>query len=166
MVSDARNSKNCKKAYKEGQYCSHMPDNIKHRMYTMDEFTKYDECKPKHSLLPPRIKDGVLNVLAFGTNKYEKGKWKKCNQMSSYYDACHRHLEQFWNGIDFDEESKLHHIDHALSNLIFLKWLIINKESTDDRESREIRKKKSSRASKEYLSIFRRWKTLFRGNSN
>lgn len=156
------NRKNCRKAYEEDQYCHHVPDKMKLRMYNMEEFTKYDGGKPKHSLLPSGIMNGVLDVMAFGANKYEKGNWKKCKTMSSYYDACHRHLEQFWGGTNTDEESKLHHIDHALCNLIFLKWLVMNKEHTDDREN-EVGEGNSEGTKK--VSILRRWTTLFR-NSN
>lgn len=161
-----KNKKNCKKTYEENQYCHHIPDKIKLRIYNMEEFTKYDGGKPKHSLLPPGIMNGVLGVMAFGANKYEKDNWKKCETMSSYYDACHRHLEQFWEGIDTDEESNLHHIDHALCNLVFLKWLIVNKEHTDDREPREVRGSKQIRKKEEGVLFFRRWQTLLRNKDN
>ena len=133
MVKSSRSKEACRKAYEENQYCSHIPDDLKARLTDMEKFTKYDGGKPKHSLLPAGIMNGVAEVMAFGANKYERDNWRKCKQMSSYYDACHRHLEQFWEGIDHDEESGLHHIDHALCNLVFLKWLIENKEHTDDR---------------------------------
>ena len=161
----------CKKAYKEGQYCSHMPNNIKLRMYNMEEFTKYDGGKPKHSLLPPGIMDGTINVMGFGAKKYEKDNWQKCDNMSSYYDACHRHLEQFWQGANIDEESDLHHIDHAMCNLVFLKWLILNKESADDRstttrgEDPVVIWTQSERESKG-VPILKRWRALFRNENN
>ncbi len=129
-----KSNEGCAKAYNSKQYCSHIPDDIKLRMHNMEEFVKYDNGKPKHSLLPSGIMNGVLNVMGFGAQKYEKDNWKKCENMSTWYDGCHRHLEQFWEGMDLDEESGLSHIDHAMCNLVFLKWLILNKkEKSDDR---------------------------------
>lgn len=123
----------CKKAYEEGQFCSHIPDHIKERITTMEKFTKYDDGKPKRSLLPAKIFDGIFQVVSFGLKKYEKDNWKKCNHISSYYDACHRHLDNFWSGENLDKESGLHHLDHAIVNLLFTKWVLENKEYADDR---------------------------------
>lgn len=158
-------SKNCKKAYQENQFCHHIPDNIKLRLYTMEKFTKYDTGKVKHSLLPSGIMDGVLDVMAFGAEKYEKDNWKKCESMSSYYDACHRHLEQFWGGVDIDEESTLHHLDHALCNLVFLRWLTLNKEEADDRTPRVQQVEQDPKREKRF-SIPQGWTALFRDSYN
>lgn len=164
-MSKLKDSKNCKKAYEENQYCQHVPDKMKRRMSDMETFTKYDGGKPKHSLLPAGIMNGVAKVMGFGAGKYEKDNWKKCQQMSSYYDACHRHLEQFWGGVDLDEESGLHHIDHAMCNLVFLKWLIENEEGTDDRSRQTGEASKDGKGATEgveNVGVRSIWKRLFK----
>ena len=158
----------CKKAYETNQLCSHIPDKIKVRLFNMEKFTKYDTGKPKHSLLPPKTLDGVLDVMAFGAAKYEKDNWKKCDTPSSYYDACHRHLEEFWSGIDNDAESGLHHLDHAMCNLIFLKWILKNKPETDTRleeqngSDKQIQQVNKKRITSKGVSIFDRGRAILR----
>lgn len=161
-----RNNKNCKKAYKEKQYCEHIPDKIKSRMYDMEKFTKYNEGKPMDSLMPAGIMDGTLHVLGFGCSKYEKDNWKKCNEMSTWYDGCKRHLNLFWSGEDLDKESQLSHIDHALCNLVFLKWQILNKGESDDRGQNRKINLECGQKKRKRVSFPLRWRTFFRNKNN
>jgi hypothetical protein len=55
---------------------------------------------------------------------------------STYVDAAMRHLLQFWEGEDIDEDSGIHHIGKAISTLLVLRDAQLNDMCTDDRPIR------------------------------
>ena len=82
---------------------------------------KYDQGKLRYSLIPPAAMKGMAEVLTFGANKYEPGRWKTVpNAKERYLDAAMRHLEAYRSGEVLDPESHLSHLRHALTNLAFL----------------------------------------------
>lgn len=100
---------------------------------------KHDQHKPMVDLIPAEAVFGLGEVLAFGANKYNKANWAKGIAFSRLIAATLRHVYKFSNGQDLDEESKLNHIDHAMCNLAFLKWMYIHRKDLDDRWSIEKR---------------------------
>jgi hypothetical protein len=48
-------------------------------------------------------------------------------------------MTAFMNGEDFDEESGFHHIDHALTNLMFIKYNLRVNPEMDDRYKAEVK---------------------------
>ena len=100
----------------------------------MSEFKKNDAGKPQFDLLPLGLFSGVNDVLKHGAKKYGVGNWKKEDfLMSRAYNALLRHLIAFWGGEDTDKETGLSHLDHAMCNLIFLKYHHQNTPAADDR---------------------------------
>ena len=90
---------------------------------------KFDNGKPRHSLLPKGSISSIIAVLEFGAKKYEANNWQKVdNAKERYYDAAMRHIDSWWNGEKFDQETGIHHLAHAATNLFFLKWF-------DDKEN-------------------------------
>ena len=84
---------------------------------------KFDNGKPRHSLLPKGSISSIIAVLEFGAKKYEANNWQKVdNAKERYYDAAMRHIDSWWNGEKFDQETGIHHLAHAATNLFFLKW--------------------------------------------
>lgn len=84
---------------------------------------KLDNGKPRHSLLPKGSINSIIAVLEFGAKKYEANNWQKVdNAKERYYDAAMRHIDSWWNGEKHDKETGLHHLAHAATNLLFLKW--------------------------------------------
>lgn len=82
--------------------------------------TKYDTDKPRMSLLDPYVLSEVAKVLTFGAKKYEPHNWRKGFCYSRLTDAVLRHVNAFNDGEDFDPESGLSHLAHAMCGLMFL----------------------------------------------
>lgn len=72
-------------------------------------------------------------VYAFGEEKYDDYNFRKGYDWSLSYDAMLRHLTAFWDGEDVDEESKLHHMAHAVWNGICLLFFSLRRRGNDDR---------------------------------
>lgn len=90
---------------------------------------KYDNDKPRHSLLPKGTVNAVINVLEFGAKKYEADNWQKVdNAKERYYNAAMRHIDRWWNGEKRDPETNIHHLAHAATSLFFLIWFDENGE--------------------------------------
>lgn len=84
---------------------------------------KHDSNKPRYSLLPENTVHNVIQVLEYGAVKYEPGNWQHVpNARTRYYDAAMRHIDDWWNGSEIDEESSLPHLAHAICCLLFLLW--------------------------------------------
>lgn len=90
---------------------------------------KYDNDKPRHSLLPKGTVNAVIDVLEFGAKKYEVNNWQKVdNAKERYYNAAMRHIDRWWNGEKHDPETNIHHLAHAATSLFFLIWFDENGE--------------------------------------
>jgi len=100
----------------------------------MSNFKKADDGKPKLSLIPFRALNGVSKVLEFGADKYGRDNWKNANtgDLERFIDATLRHIFAFIEGETIDKESKLHHLDHAITNLLFYRWHELQKPKDED----------------------------------
>lgn len=72
-------------------------------------------------------------VLAAGEKKYGIANWANGIEMRRLLSAAMRHLGQFNNGEDFDEETKTLHLANAATNLIFAIWMYKNRKDLDNR---------------------------------
>ena len=86
------------------------------------EGKKYDEGKNRMGL----VLEGFANALwevgkvgTFGCERYGEFNWKYVdNAKSRYKDALFRHLFQYMQGKDIDDESGLRHLSHAAWNIL------------------------------------------------
>jgi hypothetical protein len=84
--------------------------------------------------IPLHILGGVAKVLMYGKRKYASYNWAKGTPWSVPMDCCFRHLIAFWYlKEECDTESKLHHLDHAITNLMFLRHHVLSYREGDDR---------------------------------
>jgi hypothetical protein len=84
---------------------------------------KFDQGKPRFDLLPPGPINELVKVLTHGAEKYTSEGWKTVDPfIERYYAACLRHLWSWRMGEQLDPESGLHHLAHAMCNLVFLLW--------------------------------------------
>lgn len=75
--------------------------------------------------LAPVIK-GVVAVLTYGAQKYKRDSWQHVpNARQRYLEAFERHMNEINLGQQYDLESGLPHIFHAICNLMFVAWFDI-----------------------------------------
>ena len=82
---------------------------------------KFDQGKPRWSLIPWKPMREIVNVLTFGSLKYDDNNWMKV-EPSRYKDALLRHITSWLEGESNDPESGYHHLAHAGCCLLFLLW--------------------------------------------
>lgn len=75
---------------------------------------------PLH-LIPPSAKHYLAMALADGAKKYGPYNWRTSTvSISIYKAAIERHLDAFWDGQNEAEDSKVHHLAHAMAGLAIL----------------------------------------------
>jgi len=94
---------------------------------------KFDVKKSRMDLLDPDTLMLMADVMGFGAEKYGDHNWRNGIDHSRLYSAAQRHLNQYWNGETFDEESDLNHLSHAMCNLM----MMIATPFLDDRYKKE-----------------------------
>lgn len=101
------------------------PDRIKKAPIFSDGDIKDDGNKTRWDLVPINALEGIANIFTYGAQKYNDDNWKKSQHPDRYYAAAMRHLAEVRKGFDFDAESKMPHIDHALVCLIMYRELTL-----------------------------------------
>lgn len=70
---------------------------------------------PLH-LVPPSAKHYLAQALADGAKKYGPYNWRDAAiSISVYKSALERHMDAFWDGEDFAQDSGVHHVAHAMA---------------------------------------------------
>ena len=94
---------------------------------------KHDSDKPRVDLLPTFPLVCVGRVLGFGAKKYDAHNWRGGIAYSRLYGAILRHLYAWADGEDTDEETGFNHLDHALTECMFLRQMVKDRPDLDDR---------------------------------
>ena len=85
-----------------------------------DQTVKADGGKPRPTLVPVNAIKAVTIIREYGCRKYaDPENWRKV-EPQRYRDAAYRHWLAYLSGEDYDAESGLPHLFHALCNLSFL----------------------------------------------
>lgn len=86
-----------------------------------EQKAKADSGKPRPSLVPPALIDGVMRIREFGTARYgDPDNWRKV-EPQRYWDALLRHGLAAWdNWKAVDPESGMPHLWHIACNAGFL----------------------------------------------
>jgi hypothetical protein len=99
----------------------------------MTEAKHFSSGKVQLHQLPRWVLWQVAKVCMYGTMKYGKWNWRAGMPWSELFDSATRHQDDWWEGVDTDHESGLHHLDHAICDLIFLRWYTRQYQKGDDR---------------------------------
>jgi hypothetical protein len=94
---------------------------------------RFNEGKTQIDLIPPDVIEGLGKVLTFGADKYDKNNYRRGMKWSNVINSLLRHINAFRAGEDFDKESGLLHLDHAMCNLVFLREFMRIYPQGDDR---------------------------------
>lgn len=82
---------------------------------------KFDNDKPRYSLLPPMALEEVVHVLTYGSRKYEDFNWMHVdNAEDRYFSAANRHLWAWKRGETNDSETGRNHLASVITNLMFI----------------------------------------------
>lgn len=88
---------------------------------------KYDKGKLRFSLLPAQAVWGIIEVLEYGSAKYEDHNWLYVpDPCTRYSDAMLRHMAAMERGDQLDPESNLPHAWHMCCSAIMLGWHVMN----------------------------------------
>ena len=94
---------------------------------------RYNDGKPKWSLIDFDTLEGALKVFEFGKEKYGVDNWKKGLLTTEICESLMRHLVSYLNSNDLDKETNLPHVDHILCNAIMLAYTQRFNNKFDDR---------------------------------
>lgn len=100
---------------------------------------KYDSGKPDLTYISLELLVGLAKVREFGDKKYTtpqavgRDNWKKGFKFTKSLTAALRHIEQFLHREDFDKESKILHLYHAVASIEHCIYDYIYHPYNDDR---------------------------------
>jgi hypothetical protein len=98
----------------------------------MNEFKKFDQGKPKFTMIPQLALKEVAKVFTHGADKYGEFNYSGNGDVLRYIDALHRHINQYLTGEDIDE-SGVHHLACVAANALMALDGIINNSINDNR---------------------------------
>ena len=98
---------------------------------------RYNNNKPKWSLVSWKALEPMVRVLEFGAQKYAPFNWMKGLNYSETCDSLLRHTHAFLEGEDTDPESKLEHTAHIMCNAMFLSYMFLFRKDLDDRHKQD-----------------------------
>lgn len=101
---------------------------------------KFDDGKVPLDLIPYDALVEIGKVLQAGEKKYGTANWSNGIEMRRLLAAAMRHLGQFNNGEDLDEETQTLHLANAATNLMFAIWMYKNRPDLDNRWAKKDKK--------------------------
>lgn len=101
----------------------------------VEKAERHNSDKPQLSMVLEvnHALNGCAEVLAFGADKYIRGNWQKGLSHTQIADSLLRHLTAYLSGEDKDKESNCLHVDHVLTNALFLAQMVRTHKELDDR---------------------------------
>ena len=95
---------------------------------------KFDAGKPRMDLIPPEVLAALGHIMRYGVDKYGARNWEKGMSWGRVFAACMRHLWAWWGGEEYDDESGMPHLWHALWCVSVLVAFFSRNLGTDDRK--------------------------------
>lgn len=94
---------------------------------------KYDREKLRYDLISPLALEALVEVLTYGAKKYADRNWERGISWCRVFAALMRHLWAWFRGEEFDSESGLPHLAHAMCCVMFLLHYSHTRRDFDDR---------------------------------
>jgi hypothetical protein len=90
--------------------------------------------KVPRSTVPATVTMALGLAMLEGARKYGRHNYRVAGVRASvYYDACMRHMDDWWEGEDIDPDSRLNHVIKAMATLAVLYDSIATEKWVDDR---------------------------------
>jgi len=86
-----------------------------------------------YDLIPWDALEEVAKVYGWGATKYSDRNWERGFKWGLSYAAMIRHMAAFWRGEDYDPESGLRHVAHAVWHGLLLLAFAMRGIGTDSR---------------------------------
>lgn len=99
----------------------------------MEKSDRFNEGKPKWSLVHYRSLIPMIRVLEYGCKKYSPDNWKKGLDLKEILESMQRHLAALMDGEEIDSESGIHHMGHIQCNAMFYNYHR-EKQKLDDKQ--------------------------------
>lgn len=94
----------------------------------------FGQTKPQLHLVPPAFSIYTATAFRDGAKKYGPYNWRENAVIAStYVSAAKRHLDSWWDGEQFAEDSGVHHLAHAAACLAIIIDCIETGNLKDDR---------------------------------
>lgn len=95
---------------------------------------KFDGGKLDWSLMPTASIEGGIRAFMYGEKKYARWNWATTGiAYSRLFAGLMRHMWAWYWRKDYDDESGLHHLDHAQACLSMLREMVDARPALDDR---------------------------------
>lgn len=89
------------------------------------------------SVVPMNVIAEVGIGMLEGASKYGRHNYRAVGVRASvYFDSTMRHLIDWWEGVDIDPDSGMHHISKAITSLVVLRDAMMQGMCADDRPPR------------------------------
>ena len=100
-----------------------------------EKLKKFDQGKPKFSMIPQKALKEVAKVFTHGAEKYGDFNYSGEGEVLRYVDALQRHCNQYLTFEDLDDtdESGVHHLACVAANALMALDSIINNTIVDNR---------------------------------
>lgn len=99
-------------------------------MSSQETALRYNEGKPKWSLVHFESLVPMIRVLEFGVTKYAPFNWQKPMNKIEILESMQRHLASLFDGETHDKESGIDHMGHIMCNAMFYNYH--NKKEQDN----------------------------------
>lgn len=103
---------------------------------------RFNEGKLRYDLLEPFAQEQLVKVFTLGAKKYAPRNWEKGMSWTSVVASMKRHIAEFEKGEDFDSETGLLHMAHAMWNASTLVSYYKIAPDFDDRDHKYLRPKR------------------------
>ena len=87
-----------------------------------EKASRFNEGKPKWSLVHYASLVPMIRVLEFGTKKYAPFNWQKPMDLKEILESMQRHLAALFDGEETDKESGISHMGHIMCNAMFYNY--------------------------------------------